>query len=102
MSLQNNEIKILEGHLMSDHVHMLISVPPKYPVSQVVGYIKGKSAIAIARQFRGRERNFTEEKFWTRGYFASTVGRNEDVIRNYITNQEQEDIRQDKLPLFDR
>lgn len=93
---------ILEGHVMPDHIHMLISIPPKYSVASIVGYIKGKSAIAIARQFRGRERNFTGEKFWARGYFASTVGRDEEIIRNYIKNQEQEDIRQDKLPLFDR
>lgn len=92
--------EILEGHVMSDHVHMLISVPPKYAVSAIIGYIKGKSAIAIARQFRGRERNFTGEKFWARGYFVSTVGRDEEVIRNYIKNQEREDIRQDQLPLF--
>lgn len=92
--------EILEGHVMPDHIHMLISIPPKYSVASIVGYIKGKSAIAIARQFRGRERNFTGEKFWARGYFASTVGRDEEVIPNYIKNQEQEDIRQDKLPLF--
>jgi putative transposase len=92
--------EILEGHIMPDHVHMLISIPPKYAVSSIVGYIKGKSAIAIARQFRGRERNFTGEKFWARGYFVSTVGRDEEVIRNYIKNQEREDIQQDQLPLF--
>ena len=92
--------EILEGHIMPDHVHMLISIPPKYAVSSIVGYIKGKSAIAIARQFRGRERNFTGEKFWARGYFVSTVGRDEEVICNYIKNQEREDIRQDQLPLF--
>ena len=94
--------EILEGHVMPDHIHMLISIPPKHSVASIVGYIKGKSAIAIARQFRGRERNFTGEKFWVRGYFVSTVGRDEEVIRNYIKNQEQEDIQQDKLPLFDR
>ena len=77
---------------MPDHVHLLISIPPKYAVSAIVGYIKGKSAIAIAS--RGRERSFTGEKFWARGYFVSTVGRDEGVIRNYIKNQEQEDIRQ--------
>ncbi len=83
---------------MPDHVHLLISIPPKYAVSAIVGYIKGKSAIAIAS--RGRERSFTGEKFWARGYFVSTVGRDEGVIRNYIKNQEQEDIRQNSLPLF--
>ena len=92
--------EILEGHIMNDHVHMLISIPPKYAVSAVVGYIKGKSAIYIARNFRGKERNFTGEKFWARGYCVSTVGRNETVIREYIKNQEEEDIRQGKLNLF--
>ena len=92
--------EVIEGHIMPDHVHMLISIPPKYSVSEVIGYIKGKSAIQIAREFRGRERNFTGEKFWARGYFVSTVGRDEGVIRDYIKNQENEDIRQDQLKLF--
>ena len=92
--------EILEGHTMSDHVHMLISIPPKYAVSGIVGYIKGKSAIYIARNFRGKERNFTGENFWARGYFVSTVGRDETIIREYIKNQEEEDIRQGKLNLF--
>ena len=85
---------------MSNHVHMLISIPPKYAVSGVVGYIKGKSAIYIARNFRGKGRNFTGENFWARGYFVSTVGRDEAVIRKYIKNQEAEDMRQGKLNLF--
>ncbi len=72
---------------------------PKYRVSDIVGYIKGKSAIHVARHFRGKERNFTGESFWARGYFISTVGRDEKVIREYITNQEKEDIRQDELKL---
>ena len=92
--------EVLEGHTMPDHIHMLISVPPKYAVSEIIGYIKGKSAINIARQFRGKERNFTGEKFWARGYFVSTVGRDEKVIREYIRNQEREDVRQDQLSLF--
>ena len=92
--------EILEGHVMSDHVHMLISIPPKYAVSGVIGYIKGKSAIYIARNFRGKARNFTGESFWARGYCVSTVGRDEKVIREYIKNQEEEDIRQGKLNLF--
>lgn len=75
------ESTILEGHLVSDHVHMLISIPPKYSVAQVVGYIKGKSAIHIARTFGERQRNFVGEHFWARGYFVSTVGRDEKVIR---------------------
>ncbi len=97
---EQKNCEILEGHVMPDHVHMLISIPPKYSVSSVVGYIKGKSAIYIARHFRGKGRNFTGENFWARGYFVSTVGRNEEVIRQYIKNQEHDDIRQDQLKLF--
>jgi REP-associated tyrosine transposase len=95
------ESKILEGHLRPDHIHMLISIPPKYAVAQVVGFIKGKSAIQIARTFGGRKRNFTGQHFWARGYFASTVGRDEKVIREYIKKQEQEDRRLDQLNMFD-
>ena len=85
---------------MPDHVHMLISIPPKYSVSQVMGYIKGKSAISIARTFMGRGRNFAGYSFWARGYFVSTVGRDEAVVRNYIRKQEAEDKRLDQLQLF--
>jgi len=91
---------IEEGHLMSDHVHMMISIPPKYAVAQVVGYIKGKSAIHIARTYAGRKRNFVGEEFWARGYYVSTVGRDEEVIREYIRRQEQEDRRVDQLKLM--
>jgi putative transposase len=91
--------RIEEGHLMPDHVHMMISIPPKYSVSQVVGYIKGKSAIHIARTYAGRKRNFVGEHFWARGYFVSTVGRDEAVIRRYIRDQEKEDRRIDQLNL---
>jgi putative transposase len=84
---------------MIDHVHMLISVPPKYSISQVIGYIKGKSAIHIARDHLGRGRNYTGMSFWARGYFVSTVGRDEKMIRDYIQNQEQEDQRIDQLHL---
>jgi len=83
------ECKILEGHMVQDHVHMLIAIPPKYAVAQVVGYIKGKSAIAVARQFSGRKRNFNGENFWARGYAVSTVGHDEEEIRAYIQHQEQ-------------
>lgn len=85
------ECQILEGHMVQDHVHMLISIPPKYSVAQIVGYIKGKSAIAVARQFGGRKRNFNGEHFWARGYAVSTVGYEEEKIRKYIQNQEQLD-----------
>ena len=98
---QQRESKILEGHLVVDHVHMLISIPPKYAVAQVIGYIKGKSAIHVARTFGGRKRNFTGQHFWARGYFVSTVGRDEKAIREYIQRQEQEDRRLDQMKMFD-
>ena len=91
------ESRIEEGHVMPDHVHMMISIPPKYAVSQVIGFIKGKSAIHIARNFGERKRNFVGESFWARGYFVSTVGRDEQIIREYIKHQEKEDRRQDQL-----
>ena len=84
------ESRIEEGHLMPDHVHMMISIPPKYSVSQVVGYIKGKSAIHLARVYAERRRNYMGQHFWAWGYFVSTVGRDEEVIREYIRNQEVE------------
>ena len=90
------ESEILEGHIMSDHVHMLISIPPKYSVSQVVGYIKGKSAIWIARTYYGRQQNFTGQHFWARGYYVSTVGKNEQAVAEYIRNQERVDIQEDR------
>jgi putative transposase len=94
------ECRIEEGHLMSDHVHMMISIPPKYAVSQVVGYIKGKSAIHLARVYGERKRSFVGQHFWARGYYVSTVGRDEQAIREYIRNQEQEDMRLDQLNLW--
>lgn len=97
----HRECEILEGHLLVDHVHILITIPPKYAVSQVIGYIKGKSAIHIARTYMGRRRNFQGQSFWARGYYVSTVGIDEAVIREYIQNQEAEDQRLDQLNLFD-
>jgi putative transposase len=95
------ESRILEGHLQADHVHMLISIPPKYAVSQVVGFMKGKRAIQIARNFMGNRKNFTGQHFWARGYYVSTVGRDEKVVREYIKQQEQEDKRIDQLSMFE-
>lgn len=95
----HKEVEIVEGHLKPDHVHMCLSIPPKYAVSGVVGYLKGKSAIMIARQFRGRERNFTGENFWARGYFVSTVGLDEATVRAYIRNQEAEEARYEQMKL---
>ena len=94
------DCEILEGHLLPDHSHMLISIPPKYPVSNVIGYIKGKSAIHIARTYVGRRRNFTGQHFWAKGFHVSTVGRDEEAIRKYIREQEAEDKRLDQLNLF--
>ena len=94
------ESRIEEGHLMSDHVHMMISIPPKYAVSQVIGYIKGKSAIHLARVYGEKRRNFVGQHFWARGYFVSTVGRDEALIREYIRNQQHEDKRLDQMHLW--
>ena len=94
------ESRVEEGHLMPDHVHMLISIPPKFAVSQVVGYIKGKSAIHLARVYGERKRNFVGQHFWARGYFVSTVGRDEEMIREYIRHQEEEDKRIDQMNLW--
>lgn len=94
------ESRIEEGHLMVDHVHMMISIPPKYAVSQVIGYTKGKSAIHLARVYGERRRNYVGQHFWARGYFVSTVGRDEAVIRDYIQNQEKEDQRLEQMNLW--
>ncbi|MBD9362300.1 IS200/IS605 family transposase [Methylomonas fluvii] len=94
------ESRILEGHLMPDYVHMLILIPPKYAVSQVIGYIKGKSAIHLARVYGEKKRNFVGQHFWARGYFVSTVGRDETMIREYIRHQEQEDQRIEQMNLW--
>jgi putative transposase len=94
------ESRIEEGHLMLDHVHMMMSIPPKYAVSQVVGFIKGKGAIHLARVYGERKRNFVGKHFWARGYFVSTVGRDEAVIREYIRKQEQDDERLEQLGLW--
>jgi putative transposase len=85
---EQKESKILEGYLVIDHVHILIEIPPKYSVAQVIGYIKGKSAIYVARQFGERQKYFSGQHMWARGYFVTTVGLDEDVIREYIKNQE--------------
>ena len=94
------ESRVEEGHLMPDHVHMLLAIPPKYAVSQVVGYIKGKSAIHLARVYGERKRNFVGQHFWARGYFVSTVGRDEQMIREYIRNQEKVDERMEQQRLW--
>jgi putative transposase len=85
-------IEILEAHAMTDHIHMCISVPPKYSIAMTIGYLKGKSAIRIHKEFSGREpKGFTNKNFWTRGYCVSTVGLDEQQVREYIQNQEKLD-----------
>jgi len=97
---RQKECRVEEGHIMPDHIHMMLSIPPKYSVSQIMGFIKGKSAIHIARVYGGKKRNFVGENFWARGFFVSTVGRDEEVIRRYIQDQEKEDQRQDQMKLW--
>ena len=97
---EQKESRIEEGHLLPDHVHMMISIPPKYAVAQVIGFIKGKSAIHLARVYGGRKQNFVGQSFWARGYFVSTVGRDEALVREYIRTQEEEDKRLDQLNMW--
>jgi putative transposase len=97
---QQRESEIEEGHLRPDHVHMLLSVPPKYSVSEVVGFIKGKSAIYVARNFMSHRKNYGGQNFWARGYYVSTVGRDEKTIREYIQDQEKEDKKLEQGDLF--
>ena len=97
---EQKECKVEEGHLMVDHVHMLMSVPPKYSVSSVMGFIKGKSAIHIARVYAGRRRNYVGQHFWARGYWVSTVGKDEAAVRRYIQDQEKEDRRLEQMEMM--
>jgi putative transposase len=97
---RQKECQVLEGYLLPDHVHIMVAIPPKYSVSQVIGFLKGKSAIHIARNFAGRRQNFVGQHFWARGYYVSTVGRDETTIREYIKKQEAEDKRLDQLEMF--
>ena len=99
---RQRESEVEEGYLMADHVHMLLSIPPKYAVAQVIGYIKGKSAIHSAREFARRSRSFVGQHLWARGYFVSTLGRDERAIRAYLRTQELEDRRQEQLRLDER
>ena len=92
-------VNLIEGYAMPDHIHMLLQIPPKYSVANTVGFLKGKSAIRIFREYEQVKRNFTGRHFWARGYCVSTVGLEEQVIRNYIRNQEKEEIRQEQLRL---
>ena len=98
---RQKECTVIEGHLMPDHVHIMLAIPPKYSVAQVVGFIKGKSAIQIARNFQCRKKNIVGQNFWARGYYVSTVGKDEEAVRAYIQHQEKEDKRLDQLKLFE-
>ena len=97
---RQKQSRVEEGHLMPDHVHMMLAIPPKYAVSNVVGYLKGKSAIHLARVYGERKRNFVGQHFWARGYFVSTVGRDETMIREYIRNQEKADEKLEQIKLW--
>jgi putative transposase len=91
-------VELLEGHALSDHVHLCMSIPPKFSVANTVGTLKGKSAIQIHRRYLKKQRNFTGFHFWARGYCVSTIGLDEDMIRQYVRTQEDEDKRQEGLP----
>ena len=97
---EQKESTIVERHLQPDHVHILLSIPPKYAVSQVIGFMKGKSAIHLARTYGERKQNFVGQSFWARGFLVSTVGRDEAVVREYICNQEKEDRRLEQLKMW--
>ncbi len=97
---RQKDCKILEGHLCEDHVHMLLAIPPKYAVSDIVGYLKGKIAICVARNFLRRSRNYKGYHVWARGYFVTTVGADEEAVRNYIQHQEATDRKYDQQRLF--
>ncbi|NOY73645.1 MAG: IS200/IS605 family transposase [Gammaproteobacteria bacterium] len=92
-------VELVEGHAMGDHIHILLMIPPKYSVANTVGFLKGKSAIRIFRDYLQVKRNFTGRHFWARGYCVSTVGLDEKMIREYIRNQESEEKRQEQLKL---
>lgn len=98
LSLQKG-CRIEEGNLMPDHVHMLISIPPKYSVAHIVGFLKGKTAIYVANKY-ARRRKYKGYHFWARGYYVSTTGYNEQVVRRYIQNQEKQDKMSDYVDLF--
>ena len=92
-------VELVEGHALGDHVHLCLSIPPKFSVANTIGFLKGKSAIRIHREYLGRDRNFSGYHFWARGYCVSTVGLDEQAIREYIRKQEEEEKRQEQLPL---
>ena len=100
--MRQKESKVVEGHSQADHIHMLKSIPPKYAVAKVIEYMKGKSAIYIARTYLGQKKNYVGMNFWARGYYVSTVGIDEEVVRAYIKDQEKEDFQVEHLSLSSR
>ena len=94
---KNKGIEIIEGHIMPDHIHLLLSIPPKYSVSSIMGYLKGKSSLMIFDMHSNLKYKYGNRKFWAEGYYVSTVGLNESTIRKYIREQESHDIAMDKL-----
>ena len=96
-SCKQKGIELLEGHAVSDHVHLCLSIPPKYSVANTIGFLKGKSAIRIHREYLGQKRNFTGLHFWAKGYCVSTVGLDEQTIVQYIRNQEAEEKRLEQM-----
>ena len=98
---ERKEIEILEANLCADHIHMLIAIPPKYSVSQIMGYLKGKSSLMIFDRFAHMKYKYGNRHFWCRGYYVDTVGRNQKKIAEYIRNQLKEDYQADQLSLFE-
>jgi len=96
---EQNKVELVEGHAMPDHIHLMLAIPPKYSVSNTIGFLKGKSAIRIHRQYMGRKRNFTGYHFWAKGYCVSTVGIDEQTIREYIRHQQKQEQREEQLNL---
>ena len=96
---QKKELEIIELNVQPDHVHLVMWIPPKHSVAQIIGYMKGKSSIWIAQNVERKMRNFLGHKFWARGYFVTTVGRDEEMIRAYIKNQEMADQQLDQFEL---
>ena len=88
---RQKECRIIEGHLLADHVHMCLEIPPKHAVASVIGFLKGKSALAIARRNQEKDRNFVGEHFWARGYAVSTVGFELESVKKYLREQEKAD-----------
>lgn len=92
-------IEIIEAEACKDHIHMLVSIPPKYSVVQIVGYLKGKSSLMIFEKYANMKYKYGNRHFWCRGYYVSTVGRNRRAIEQYIRNQLQEDLAEDQLTI---